>query len=65
MNNDSFTGIRAELDFRTEKLIEVLDEQVRRIEQLERNLAALVKIVKLAVTAQEKEVDLSSSSSEQ
>lgn len=38
--------LRAELDYRTEKVLEFMDEQQRRIERLEANLRALVRILK-------------------
>lgn len=36
----------SELDYRTEKLLEILDEQQKRIEKLEANLHSVVRILK-------------------
>lgn len=38
--------IKAELDYRTEKFLEFMDEHQKRIERLEANLRACVRILK-------------------
>lgn len=42
-NRDNLQG---ELDYRTEKLLEALDEAYQRIEKLEKNLMTLIKALK-------------------
>lgn len=52
--------IKSEMNYRTEKFLEIVDEQQRRIERLEANLRALVRILKNTVkpvTAQSGPVD--------
>lgn len=40
------SDIRAELDFRTEKLLQVLDEQQGQIDSLQKTLTSLIRALK-------------------